>query len=362
MPRGRFRGPLDIDLNEQADLVSIVRTHTAPAALVRRANIVLMCGEGKTHASIAKALRVNLATVGKWRARYEAEGIDGLKDRPRPGKPRKVNLDIIAEIADRTLHTKPPVGDAWTCRSMAEAAGVSKDTVNRIWRDLHIQPHRFRYFKLSKDKHFVRKVVDVVGLYLNPPDNAMVLCVDEKSQIQALERTAPMLPLGFGYVEGVTHNYKRHGVTTLFAALDVASGQVLAQCKPQHRHQEFLSFLRHIDANVPKDLDIHIVVDNYGSHRHRKVQRWFERRPRYHLHFIPSYSSWMNQVEIWFGIITRQAIRRGSFGSKRELVDRIMRFVDDHNQKARPFKWTATASSIIAKVERIQRLFNETSY
>ncbi len=236
---------------------------------------------------------------------------------------------------------------------MAEEIEVSKSTIQRIWNVFGIKPHCQRHFKLSTDPFFVEKVRDIVGLYLNPPDKAMVLCVDEKSQIQALDRTQPMLPLGLGYVEGVTHDYVRHGTTTLFAALDIANGKVISQCKRRHRHQEFLQFLRHVDASVPKGLDIHLVVDNYATHKHAKVKKWLAARPRYHMHFTPSYSSWLNQVERWFGIITQRAIRRGSFKSVKELVARIEYFVKSYNRNSRPFAWTATADSILQKIERL---------
>ena len=236
---------------------------------------------------------------------------------------------------------------------MAEQSGVSKSTVQRWFSLFAIQPHRQRYFKLSNDPFFVEKVRDIVGLYLNPPDHAVVLCVDEKTQVQALNRTQPMLPMGLGYVEGVTHDYVRHGTTTLFAALDIATGQVIAQCKKRHRHQEFLAFLRHIDANVPEPFDVHLIADNYATHKHPKVRAWLARRPRYHIHYTPTYASWLNQVERWFGIITQTAIRRGSFSNVRELVNKIDLFVHNYNAKATPFMWTATAESILAKVQRL---------
>lgn len=245
---------------------------------------------------------------------------------------------------------------------MAKATGLSKSTVQRVWSAFGIQPHRQKHFKLSTDPFFAEKVIDIVGLYLNPPDHAMVLCVDEKSQTQALERTQPLLPLGLGYVEGVTHDYIRHGTTTLFAALDVATGKVLTQCKRRHRHQEFLGFLKHIDANVPPDLEIHLVVDNYSTHKHQKVKQWLAAHPRYHLHFTPTYSSWLNQVEIWFNIITQKAIRRGSFRSVRELVDKIERFRDNYNPDATPFQWTATADSIFQKLQRLCTAIPGTGY
>jgi transposase len=225
-----------------------------------------------------------------------------------------------------------------------------------------VQPHRTKSFKLSTDPFFVEKVRDIVGLYLNPPDHALVLCVDEKSQIQALERRQPNLPLGLGYVEGVRHDYTRHGTTTLFAALDIASGEVLGQCKQRHRHQEFLAFLTHIDANVPPALDVHLIIDNYATHKHRKVKAWLARHPRFHLHFTPTYASWLNQVERWFGLITQQAIRRGSFRTVRELTQRIDRYVERYNATACPFSWTATADSIFAKLARLTKAINGTSH
>ena len=236
---------------------------------------------------------------------------------------------------------------------MAEHSGVSKSTVQRWFTMFGLQPHRQRYFKLSNDPFFIEKVRDIVGLYLNPPEHAVVLCVDEKSQIQALERSQPVLPMGLGYVEGVTHDYVRHDTTTLFAALDVNNGTVLTRCKQRHRHQEYLSFLRHIEANVPAALEVHLIVDNYATHKHARVKAWLAKRPRYHVHYTPTYATWINQVERWFGIITERAIRRGSFTSVKELVSRIESFVEQYNAQATPFVWTATAQSILAKVERL---------
>ena len=244
-------------------------------------------------------------------------------------------------------------GTHWSVRQIAGQTRLSKSTVHRIWRAFGLEPHRQRHFKLSTDPFFVEKVRDIVGLYLNPPENAVVLCVDEKSQIQALERTQPMLPIGLGYVEGVTHDYRRHGTTTLFAALDTANGTVLTQCRQRHRHQEYLDFLRQIDRNVPPDLDVHVIVDNYATHKHPRVKRWLATRPRFHVHFTPTYASWLNQVEIWFNRITQRAIRRGTFRSVKELVTKIDQFVENDNRNAQPFIWTATADSIFAKVQRL---------
>jgi putative transposase len=260
----------------------------------------------------------------------------------------------VAEVINRALQTRPPDGSTqWSARSLAAATGISKTTVHRWLQTFSVQPHRQKHFKLSTDPFFVEKVRDIVGLYLNPPDKAMVLCVDEKTQIQALDRTQPLLPMGLGYVEGVTHDYIRHGTTTLFAALDVATGEVLTQCRPRHRHQEFLGFLRQIEKSVPEDLDVHLIVDNYCTHKHAKVRAWLAQRPRFHVHYTPTYASWLNQVERWFGIITQRAIRRGSFSSVKELIAKIEQFVAAYNKTKAPFNWTATADSILEKLQRL---------
>ena len=354
--------PLTLGEEDKAQLLGIAQSRSLPHGVVRRAQIVLACAEGESNASIARRMKLNKMTVGKWRRRYREQGLAGLHDQLRPGRPRTHEDERVAEVINAALQSTPPGATHWTVRSMSAHCGVSKSTVAR-WFDLFgLQPHRQRTFKLSNDPFFVEKVRDIVGLYLNPPDHAVVLCVDEKSQIQALERTQPMLPMGLGYVEGVTHDYVRHGTTTLFAALDVASGQVLAQCKRRHRHQEFLAFLRHIDRNVPTTLDVHLVVDNYATHKHAKVKAWLAKRPRYHLHYTPTYASWLNQVERWFGIITQQAIRRGTFSSVKQLTRNIDRFVNDYNAKNRPFVWTATADSILEKVERLSRVICGTEH
>jgi putative transposase len=312
-----------------------------------------MAAEGFNNRTIAQKIDLSAAVVGMWRKRFIQQGLMGLYEEQKPGGPRSISDEQVARLIRKTLNKKPRDGTHWTCRSVAEETQLSKSTVHRVWKAFGIQPHRQKHFKLSTDPFFVEKVRDIVGLYLNPPDKAMVLCVDEKSQIQALDRTQPMLPLGLGYVEGVTHDYKRHGTTTLFAALDIASGQVLTQCKSRHRHQEFLNFLRHIDGNVPEDLEIHLVIDNYSTHKHAKVRRWLAARSRYHVHYTPTYSSWLNQVEIWFNIITQKAIRRGTFRSVKDLVNKIKNFVDQYNTNSKPFMWTATADSILAKIERL---------
>jgi putative transposase len=353
MPRGRPVVPVTLSSSERQELEGIARSRSMPHALVTRAHIVLLAADGSNNTMIAKRLGLSKPTVGLWRQRYQRQRLQGLYDELRPGGPRSIHDEQIATLLRQTLKTKPKDGTHWTCRTLAAKTGVSKSTVQRVWRAFGLQPHRQKHFKLSTDPFFVEKVRDIVGLYLHPPDHAVVLCVDEKSQIQALERTQPLLPLGLGYVEGITHDYIRHGTTTLFAALDIASGKVLTQCKRRHRHQEFLQFLRHVDASIPKTLDVHLVVDNYVTHKHVKVRNWLAARPRFHIHYTPTYSSWLNQVEIWFNIITQRAIRRGTFRHVRDLIAKIEHFTKHYNHHCQPFVWTATTDSILAKIERL---------
>jgi putative transposase len=354
MPRGRPLQPLVLSDDVRAQLESFHRSRSLPAGLVRRADIVLLCAEGLDNGTVAEMTGTSRPTVGKWRERFRTQGLMGLYDEPRSGRPRSIEEERIMELLRRTLESKPPgEKDQWSVRTAAAEADLSKSTVQRVWSTFGVRPHKQKHCKLSTDPFFVEKVIDITGLYLNPPEHAMVLCVDEKSQIQALERTQPMLPLGLGYVQGVTHDYMRHGTTTLFAALDIASGQVITQCKRRHRHQEFLQFLKHIDEQTPTELDIHLVMDNYSTHKHEKVRRWLAARPRFHVHFTPTYASWLNQVEIWFNIITQQAIRRGSFSSVAELIKKIRSYTENYNPTAQPFAWTATADSILAKLDRL---------
>jgi putative transposase len=360
MPLGRPIPPVTIDARMREQLTTMSRARSLSQALAQRAKIILLAADGLNNSTIAVQLGLSRPTVGKWRRRFLSQGLVGLDEEARPGAPRAISDEQVAALLRQTLKSKPKAATHWTCRSLAAETGVSCATVHRLWRAFGLQPHRQKHFKLSTDPFFVEKVRDIVGLYLNPPDQAMVLCVDEKSQVQALDRTQPVLPMGLGYVEGVTHDYVRHGTTTLFAALDIASGQVLTRCKPRHRHQEFLAFLNHIDANVPPDLDIHLVVDNYATHKHAKVRRWLAARPRYHVHYTPTYSSWLNQVEIWFNIITQRAIRRGTFRSVKELVAKIENFVAHYNAKSKPFRWTATADSIFEKLQRLCKSISET--
>ena len=351
--RGRNAPPVSLTEEERNQLESYVRARSMPSGLSTRFKIILLAADGFDNKEISEKVGLSRPSVGKWRKRYSEKGLEGLHDELRPGRPRTVSDEKVAELIQKTLKTQPEGETHWSTRSMADEVGVSHMTVCRVWQTFGLKPHRSDTFKLSNDPFFVEKVRDIVGLYLNPPENALVLCVDEKSQCQALERSQPILPLGFGYAEGYTHDYLRHGTLTLFAALDVATGGVLAQSKKRHRHQELLQFLRHIDANVPPELDVHIIMDNYSTHKHEKIRSWFARRPRYHVHFTPTYSSWLNQVETWFGIITRKAIRRGSFRSTKELAKKIDLFVKSHNQNSKPFIWTATAESIFEKLERL---------
>jgi len=347
---------------EREQLESYARSRALPHALVRRAKIVLWSATGDSNTVIAARLQVSQPTVSLWRRRFLERGLAGLYAERPAGHARSYDEEQVARLIRRALTTKPKDATHWSVRRFGRATGVSKSTVQRYFSLFGVQPHRAKGFKLSNDPFFVEKLRDIVGLYLNPPDKALVLCVDEKSQIQALERSQPVLPMGLGYVEGVTHDYFRHGTTTLFAALDVANGTVIGQCKPRHRHQEFLSFLGHVERNVPVGLDVHLIVDNYSTHKHAKVRAWLAKRPRFHLHFTPTYSSWLNQVERWFGLITQQAVRRGSFRNVKELIARIDSYISHHNRHACPFQWTANADSILAKIERLSKLISGTAH
>lgn len=353
---------LQLTPQERGDLEAITVSRSLPHGLVRRANMILMTESGVSIRDAARRLKVTPPAITNWRRRFREQRLAGLHDQLKPGRPRTHSEDDIAALLNAALQSRPHGATHWSVRELASETGISKSTVQRYLSLFGVQPHRSRSFKLSTDPFFIEKLRDVVGLYLNPPENALVLCVDEKSQVQALERTQPLLPMGLGYIEGITHDYIRHGTTTLFAALDIANGQVFTQCKSRHRHQEFLSFLRHIEANVPPPLDVHLVVDNYGTHRHARVKAWLARRPRFHVHYTPTYSSWLNQVERWFGLITQRAIRRGSFDSVPDLKRKINEFVEHYNQHPKPFMWTATADSILAKLERLGKVICGTSH
>ena len=362
MAIGRPKTELVLSAEEHAQLSALAASRALPHALVARAKLVLWAAQGESNTAIAERLGWSLPTVGKWRGRFVAQRMAGLHDELRPGRPRSYGDERVAELINRVLRSKPKNATHWSVRSVAEETAISKSTVARYFALFGLQPHRAKSFKLSTDPFFVEKVRDVVGLYLNPPDHALVLCVDEKSQVQALERTQPVLPMGLGYLEGVTHDYYRHGTTTLFAALNVLDGSVITQCKPRHRHPEFLSFLNHLDRNVPADLEVHLIADNYATHKHPRVKAWLARHLRFVIHYTPTYSSWLNQVERWFGLITQHAIRRGSFRSVRELVHKIDQYVIHHNLHRRPFAWTATADSIFGKLQRLCKLINGTQH
>lgn len=362
MKTGRPISPIVLTDDERNQLESIAGSRSLPHSLVVRAQIVLMAGRNKTNTEIAEQLHLSKPTVGIWRKRYLDHGIQGLHDELKPGRPRTVSDEKIALLVRKTLNAKPKNGTHWSVRTIGQETRISRATVQRIWHAFGLQPHRQRHFKLSTDPFFVEKVRDIVGLYLSPPENAVVLCVDEKSQIQALNRSQPMLPMGLGYVEGVTHDYIRHGTTTLFAALNIANGNVLTQCKQRHRHQEFLQFLKHIEQNVPQKLEVHLIIDNYATHKHDAIKRWLALHKRWHIHFTPTYASWLNQVEIWFNLITQRAIRRGTFSSVKELIAKIELYVTNYNKHHKPFVWTATADSILNKLERLCKSIFETGH
>jgi putative transposase len=362
MTTGRPKQPIVLEPEALLQLRSLAGSRSLPHALVMRARVVLMAADGLANKAIAEKVGLSQQSVCLWRKRYLAQGIQGLHDELKAGRPRSISDERVAVLVRKTLQTVPGDGTHWTIRSIAQQTRLSRATVHRVWRAFGLQPHRQRYFKLSTDPFFVEKVRDIVGLYVSPPDNAVVLCVDEKSQIQALERSQPMLPMGLGYVEGVTHDYARHGTTTLFAALDIANGEVITQCKPRHRHQEYLGFLKHVEESVPLKLDIHLVVDNYATHKHPTVKRWLALHERWHVHYTPTYASWLNQVEIWFNLITQRAIRRGTFRSVKELVSKIEEYTRSYNRHPRPFAWTATADSILEKIRRLSQAISETQH
>lgn len=362
MKTGRPKQLLVLSDEARQDLEGLSSSRSMPHGLVQRAKIILLAAQGNSNAHIADKLRISRPTVGIWRRRYLDHGLEGLHDELKPGRPRSITDEKVGALVSKTLDSTPKGATHWAVRSLAKSAKVSKSTVHRIWNAFGIQPHKQNHFKLSNDPFFIEKVRDIVGLYLSPPKKAIVLCVDEKSQIQALDRTQPMLPMGLGYVEGVTHDYIRHGTTTLFAALDIATGSVITQCKHRHRHQEYLAFLKHIEAQVPQDLQIHAIADNYATHRHKTVKNWLLRHPRWHIHHTPTYASWLNQVEIWFHLITQQAIRRGTFSSVKQLINKIQLYVDNYNRHPHPFIWTATADSILAKIQRLCQRISGTQH
>jgi transposase len=337
---------------ERGELERLARRVRHARRIAFRAKIVLACASGMTNSDVARKLRTSNQTVGLWRQRFLVERVDGLLDEPRPGRPRQIADDRIEDVVVQTLETTPKGATHWSTRQMAKETGLSHVTIGRIWRAFGLQPHRSETFKLSPDPLLVPKVRDIVGLYMSPPDNAVVLCVDEKSQIQALNRTQPVLPMRIGERERRSHDYDRHGTVSLFAALDVATGKVIGRCHQRHRSREFLKFLGIIDEEVPTDLDIHLILDNYATHKTPAVQRFLAKRPRFHVHFTPTYGSWLNLVERWFALLTERQLRRGSHLSVVQLRKAIEQFLEVTNEAPKPFIWTATADQILGRIAR----------
>jgi len=364
MAIGRPKAELELTDEERETLEHWARRRKSSQFLALRSRIVLACGRGLTNTQVAKELNVTMPTVGKWRQRFVEHRLDGLLDEPRPGAPRKISDADVERVVTQTLESKPAHATHWSTRGMAKATGLSQTAISRIWRAFNLQPHRTETFKLSTDPLFIDKVRDVVGLYLSPPDKAIVLCVDEKSQVQALDRTQPLLPMEPGRPERQTHDYARYGTTSLFAALNVATGQIIGHCHQRHRHQEFLKFLDQIDQATPDEpgVEIHLVMDNYATHKTPRVQRWFARRPRYHVHFTPTSASWLNQVERFFAEITEKRIRRGTFRSVRSLEKAILEYLDHHNQDSKPFTWTADADLILNRVVNVCNRINNSGH
>jgi len=352
MRTGRPTPPVTLTTEERETLERWTRRPTTAQALAQRARMILSCAAGQTNTRVARELRVTKQTVGRWRARFLADRVDGLLDEPRPGAPRTVTDAQIEAVLTRTLESRPADATHWSTRSMAKAAGLSRSTVNRIWRAFVLQPHRAETFKLSKDPLFIEKVRDIVGLYLHPPDRALVLCVDEKSQIQALDRTQPLLPMRPGQAERRTHDYIRHGTTSLFAALDTKTGKIIGQLHRRHRAIEFRKFLDTIDAAVPAALTVHLILDNYGTHKTPLIHRWLARHPRFQLHFTPTSASWLNLVERWFALLSEKQIKRGAHASTRALEAAITAYIALSNRSPKPFVWTKTADEILASVAR----------
>ena len=352
MRTGRPKRPLILAADEQERLQSLAHRARSQPVLARRARVILASAQGLANNLVARQLRCSTGMVNKWRSRFLKTRLEGLYDEPRPGAPRKVSDAQVEQVVIRTLESTPPAQTHWSTRGLAQATGLSRMTISRIWRAFGLQPHRTETFKLSPDPLLIEKVRDIVGLYMNPPDHALVICVDEKSQIQALDRTQPLLPLQPGQIERRTHDYKRHGTTSLFAALELKTCRVIGQLRRRHRSSEFRQFLDVIEANVPAALEVHIIMDNYGTHKTAMIRNWFAKRPRFHVHFTPTYGSWINLVERWFAEITNQRIRRGVFRSVRELETAIREYIEAHNENPKPFVWTKTAHQILASIAR----------
>ena len=352
MLKGRPLAIVTISLEQREELENWSRRPKTAQALAMRSRIVMLAADGCNNQSIAKQLFTTAQTVGKWRRRFLSSGCDGLLDEPRPGTSRKLTDKQVELVLARTLESQPEAATHWSTRDMARACGLSQSSVSRIWRAFSLAPHRAETFKLSKDPLFIEKVRDIVGLYLDPPDRALVLCVDEKSQIQALDRTAPLLPMRPGQIERRTHDYARHGTTSLFAALDTKSGTLIGQTQRRHRSVEFRAFLDTIEQNVPPELDVHLILDNYGTHKTQLIRDWLAKRPRFHLHFTPTSASWLNLVERWFALLTEKQLRRGVHRSTKELETAIRNYIQHHNKNPRPFVWHKTADQILDSVAR----------
>jgi len=349
----RFAAAVALNSEQRQALERMARARSMPARLVERARIVLLAADGMENKQIARRMNLTEKKTARWRSRFLAGGIAALqKDAPRPGKPRTIAERQVKRVVEMTLHQKPANATHWSTRTMASAAGISEASVRRIWHAHGLKPHLVRTFKLSRDPQFTEKLEDIVGLYLNPPEHAIVLCADEKSQIQALDRTQPGLPIKKGRCGTMTHDYKRNGTATLFAALNALEGEVISMCDDRHRHQEWLKFLRAIDDVIPQDKQIHMIVDNYSTHKHEKVERWLSRHPRFHMHFTPTGCSWLNMVERFFRDLTENRLRRGVFRSVEELITAIFDYIDHHNESPKPFIWTAKAADILEKVKR----------
>lgn len=359
MRLGRPLAPLTLTMTERTTLQQWTRRPRTAQALAQRARLILACADGQSNMAVAARLRVTRPTVGKWRARFLTQRLDGLLDEPRPGAPRSIMDADVERVVARTLETMPRDATHWSTRAMAQASGLSQSAISRIWRAFGLQPHRTETFKLSQDPLFIEKVRDIVGLYLNPPDKALVLCVDEKAQIQALDRSQPLLPMRPGQIERRTHDYRRHGTTSLFAALNVKTGQVVGQFHQRQRAREFRKFLDTIDANVPADLHVHLIMDNYGTHKTALVRRWLLKRPRFHAHFTPTSASWLNLVERWFALLTEKQLRRGRHRSTQELRTAIQAYIASTNEHPKPFVWTKTADEILASVARFCRRISD---
>ena len=362
MRRGRRLPELKLSEEQRSILLGWTGRRKTAQALAMRARIVLYACDGLTATAVAAKMHVCIQTVSKWWRRFDAQGVDGLLDEPRPGQPRKLTDAQIEQVIARTLETQPPAATHWSTRTMAKASGLNQTAISRIWRAFSLAPHRAQTFKLSKDPLFIDKVRDIVGLYMNPPERALVLCVDEKSQIQALDRTAPLLPMRPGQIERRSHDYVRHGTTSLFAALDAKTGQVIGQNQQRHRSQEFRNFLDTIENNVPAQLDVHLIMDNYGTHKTKLIHNWLARRPRFHVHFTPTSASWLNLVERWFALLTERQLRRGAHRSTKELKAAINVFIEQHNKDPKPFIWHKSADQILDSVARFCHRINDSGH